>query len=293
MIRYLKPGEIDIERWDDCVEKAENGNQYATSSWLNSWCRWHALVLNNYEAVMPLPMKQMGLIKISRQPLFTQQLGVFGLNVSPQVVGNFLAAVPHGWLGGIGRLHLYLNTANSVVHAPAFYQISERITHHIRLDLGLPAMNENALRSVKKAESFGLLAMPAYDIQQVLDFVIHHSEKIKTVNARQWGTYRKAVLSQHQLGRVEAWQIVNPDSELHAAAIFLRFLKTAVYSLGASSSAGRDKGGMPFLMHSFFQQCRRTKEVDIIDMAGSMQPGIARFFKSLGGVEVIYPAIRF
>ena len=44
-----------MTKWDACIEKAPNGMVYAFSYYLNSMAKnWDALVLNDYDAVMPL-----------------------------------------------------------------------------------------------------------------------------------------------------------------------------------------------------------------------------------------------
>ena len=56
MINYKRHKEIDFKKWDNCIESAINRNIYATTWYLDLVCKnWDALILNDYEAVMPLP----------------------------------------------------------------------------------------------------------------------------------------------------------------------------------------------------------------------------------------------
>ena len=56
MIQYLKNNEIDIEKYDNCIKSSLNSRIYAFSWYLNIVAdNWDVLVLNDYEAVMPLP----------------------------------------------------------------------------------------------------------------------------------------------------------------------------------------------------------------------------------------------
>ena len=58
-IEYLTRDKIDINKWDECVNKASNGVIYARSIYLDKVCtNWDALVINNYELVMPLPWRK-------------------------------------------------------------------------------------------------------------------------------------------------------------------------------------------------------------------------------------------
>ena len=54
-IKYLRHQEVDKSKWDNCIDKADNGLIYAYSFYLDHMAKqWDALVLNDYEAVMPL-----------------------------------------------------------------------------------------------------------------------------------------------------------------------------------------------------------------------------------------------
>ncbi|HRF18349.1 MAG TPA: hypothetical protein PK977_09275 [Chitinophagaceae bacterium] len=54
-IRYLTHREIDKAKWDYRVSSSSNGLIYAYSYYLDTMSKnWDALVLNDYEAIMPL-----------------------------------------------------------------------------------------------------------------------------------------------------------------------------------------------------------------------------------------------
>jgi hypothetical protein len=83
-IRYLRRQEIDILKWDRCIEDAPNGLIYGRSFYLDHMTggQWDALVLNDYEAIMPLTWRKKWGIRYLYQPPYTQQLGVF--SAAPQ-----------------------------------------------------------------------------------------------------------------------------------------------------------------------------------------------------------------
>ena len=313
MIRYIPYESIDKAKWDACILEAANGNIYATSSWLDSWCKWDALVLGDYEVVMPLPIKQIGFIitiaiGISRQPLFTQQLGVFGNDASTrlsmtynELITEFLNKIPLGVLGKIYKLHLYLNVANPLESIPQKFKPKPRITHHLALAAGNKGYNENTKRSIKKALAAALTARHESESPDaILDFLVSNSEKIETVKPRHWQQYKQAIQTQWKLGQVQTWETLDPEGNRQAAAIFLVYKNVAVYSLGASTLAGRDTGAMHLLMDTFIchnlsrlSGAEPSRSATTLDFAGSMIPSIARFFKSWGAVEVRYAEIRW
>ena len=58
-IHYVKRQEVNATKWDRCIDQASNGLIYAYSFYLDTMTdSWDALVLNDYEALMPLPWKK-------------------------------------------------------------------------------------------------------------------------------------------------------------------------------------------------------------------------------------------
>ncbi len=81
-ISYLRHENIDKKKWDNCIAHANNSLIYAYSYYLDAMSEnWNALVMNDYEAVMPLTWAKKFGFRYLRQPVFTQQLGIFG-NIS-------------------------------------------------------------------------------------------------------------------------------------------------------------------------------------------------------------------
>ncbi|HEX4851108.1 MAG TPA: hypothetical protein VFV08_09895, partial [Puia sp.] len=77
-IEYIRREAIDTSQWDRCIEDSANSLIYAHSFYLDNMAKnWDALILNNYEAIMPLTWNQKWGMKYLYQPPLTQQLGIF------------------------------------------------------------------------------------------------------------------------------------------------------------------------------------------------------------------------
>ena len=77
-IKYVAQQQVDKNKWDACIERSSNGLIYGYSFYLDSMAKhWDALVLNDYEAVMPLTWNRKWGIKYLYQPPLTPQLGIF------------------------------------------------------------------------------------------------------------------------------------------------------------------------------------------------------------------------
>ena len=117
MIRYIRHKEIDFQKWDTCISHAVNKNIYATSWYLDLVCKnWDALILNDYQAVMPLPWSKKWGLKYIAQPLFCQQLGVFhhSKNIN---VDDFLTSIP--------KLFLYVNLNLNVYNGKSKFTLKQ------------------------------------------------------------------------------------------------------------------------------------------------------------------------
>ena len=109
MIQYIAYNNLDYEKWDKCIIGSVNGSVYAKSWYLDIVCeQWDALVLNDYEAVIPLPKRKKWGLTYIYQPLMCQQLGVFHKQES-YCVDDFISAIPKEIL----HFNFNLNTHNS------------------------------------------------------------------------------------------------------------------------------------------------------------------------------------
>lgn len=79
MIRKVRRNAIDLDKYTACINQANNYRIYAEFWYLDVLTnqQWDCLVLNDYEAVMPLPYQKKFGVKIIYQPIYCQQLGVF------------------------------------------------------------------------------------------------------------------------------------------------------------------------------------------------------------------------
>jgi hypothetical protein len=64
MIHYVKRKDLDLNKYDACINNAINSRIYGYSWYLDIVAdNWDVLVLNDYEALMPLPWRQKYFIK--------------------------------------------------------------------------------------------------------------------------------------------------------------------------------------------------------------------------------------
>ena len=87
-MKFVKRENIDVKKWDACVESASSF-LYAYSWYLDEICPvWSALIIekkDKYVACFPIPWKSKMGIKYVYPPFFIQQLGLFTVDDSIEI----------------------------------------------------------------------------------------------------------------------------------------------------------------------------------------------------------------
>ncbi|MBL7112928.1 MAG: hypothetical protein ISS19_13405 [Bacteroidales bacterium] len=105
-INHYHNKDIDLDKWDKCVQNAINPAIYPLSWYLHITSPdWEGLFSDDYKTIVPLPIvKKLGR-QVVYQPEFTWQLGIFSSeSLNPGVVENLLSHIPSKYR--IGSYHL-------------------------------------------------------------------------------------------------------------------------------------------------------------------------------------------
>ena len=96
MIRFVEHNDVDTEKWDRCIKRAINSTPYAFSWYLDIVVsHWNAIILNDYEAVFPLPTKRKWGIQYAFTPFWVQQLGLISqTNEGLKRIDDFISLIP-------------------------------------------------------------------------------------------------------------------------------------------------------------------------------------------------------
>lgn len=95
-IKYIKSNEIDSIMWDRCISRSHNGDVFGYSWYLDSVChKWDGLVLGNYNAVMPLPVKKNFIFNTISHPDFFIKNDIYQAKDFNIEIGNeFIKNIP-------------------------------------------------------------------------------------------------------------------------------------------------------------------------------------------------------
>ncbi len=286
MIRYLSHKEIDIEKWDLCLEQASNSLVYGYSWYLNQVSpEWDALVLDDYHAVMPLTQSRKYFISYLFQPFFTQQLGVFAkTQINQDLILDFVSAIPSKFK----FIEISLNEQNYFLSEN--YKLIKRKNYLLNLnkpyDKLVKDYNNQALRNLKKSRKQEI-ELRTIQFKEVITFYrIHKSEVTLGVKSEDYQALESLMEVAWKRGKLFSKGVFSKSGELLACGCFLMQKGRIIFLIGTSSASGRETGAMHYLMDSIIFQFANHKM--LLDFEGSEIPGIARFYKSFGAIKTHY-----
>lgn len=303
-IRYLTYQQIDKVKWDACIDNADNGLIYAYSFYLDAMTEnWDALVLNDYEAVMPLTWNKKYNIHYLYQPAFTACLGVFGkfkpdqpfstpTEVAPdqpagEKVNAFLKAIP----AKFKYWDIYFNPGN--LFKVKDFDLYQRMNYILSLNKNYDglyaAFRDNIKRNIKKSEQYQLSINKNIAVDDVLKLAKEQPGNT-SLKADDFSRFEKLYGLLYAKQKATAYGAYTKEGRLIASAAFFFSHKRAYYIMVGNHADGKTLGASHGLINAFIKD--NAGEDLLLDFEGSDIPSLAFFYSSFGAVEEKYSAIR-
>lgn len=235
-IRYLKYDEISKLKWDRCISQSFNGIVYAYSWYLDIVSyQWDALVMGDYEAVMPITHKTTYGITNIKQPQYAIQLGVFTSKIlDMELVDAFLDKLP----GGIRKVKVNLNTFNKASNSKfkfkngSVYEL-DLIEPYKKLYL---KFSDQAKEAIKNSKVSKVSIMKSLNLKEFLLLKKGSSENPLTFD--QLNTLRRIIpfCTNHNIGNT--YGAYNDKNELVAGTFFMKSHQKAICLVAACSKEG-------------------------------------------------------
>jgi hypothetical protein len=288
-IHYLTNQQIDKTKWDNCIDKADNGLIYAYSWYLDNMAKqWGALVLDDYKAVMPLTWNKKYGIHYLYQPFLTAQLGVFGNNINPGLLECFLKTIPVKFK----YLDIYFNQGN--VFPLKEFDLYQRSNFVLDLDKPYEQLyknyRENIQRNIKKANQLGCTIAKGFGVEQVIELAVlqmrNHSKESADNVQRFQRLYQ--LLSEKEMAMT--YGVFSRQKQLLASAVFFFSHNRAYYILVGNHPDGKTIGASHALIDAFIKD-HAGKKI-LLDFEGSDIPNLAFFYSSFGAVKENYAGLK-
>lgn len=287
-IQYLTQRQIDKQKWDACIDKADNGLIYAYSFYLDFMAtQWDGLVLNDYEAVMPLTWNRKYGINYLYQPFLTAQLGVFGSKITEEKVGNFIQSIPFSFR----YIDISLNSEN-VSGVPTGFSI-HRSNYVLRLNKSYEDIyqnyRDNIKRNIRKAAQAGCTVQKDFDAEKVIELAVQQMQDYDKGAANNINRFRKLYHYLHDKQMAVTYGILL-NNELLASCVFFFSHNRAYYILVGNHPNGKTIGASHALIDAFIKD--HAGKNMLLDFEGSDIRNLAFFYSSFGAIHEVYPALK-
>lgn len=288
-IRFVHHREIDKDKWDRCISSASNERIYGYTLYLDTMSEhWDALVMNDYECVMPLPWNKKVGISYLYQPFQCAQLGVFGNHISPDSVIRFLEKIP----ARFRYTDIYLNAGNLAETQLKGYYTRKNYTlslHHSYPDLSA-SYRENTRRNIQKAAPHLFSFTRDFAVEKLIEAAVPQMRAYGPIHESDIRKFRNLYGSLHQTGQAMTYGITDRENKLLSGCIFFFSGNRAYYILAASSEEGKQKGASHTLINEFIKE-QAGKDI-ILDFEGSDVDSLAFFYSGFGASEEPYACYR-
>lgn len=284
-INRLPHTAINKQKWDHAIENAQIKHVYAKSWFLDVVSpNWEALVLNDYEVVMPLPIqKKMGL-PIIAQPMFCQQLGIFATKeVDSSTAQLFLKAMPN-----LLYIDYQFNSSNS-----KWIEGISRSNYELSLHHDYPTLqhhyNSNIKRNIKKSLVEGLKVKKHVPAKQIIHIFKQTKGKSLNLNHNYYVKLEQLIQECSRQKMIETVGAFKND-ELYAGSIFLETAERSYFFFSSTSEQGRNNGALHFLIDNYIQE--KAKQNRILDFEGTDNEGLAKLYKGFGAKNIVYKRLK-
>lgn len=294
-LNYLTYHQINKSKWDDCINKSINKLIYAESFYLDTITEnWDAIVLNDYEAVMPLIWKKKFGIKYLYQPAFFQQAGIFFSNqINNEVLQAFITTASQHFKFG----EFTLNFLNVSLNQDGFFTLKKRNNFIFPLGKSYDTIfNEYSLyikQRLKRVQKFQLQYRTSKDYKKAINIYKRlYKERLIDFKKKDYDNFENICNYYFNLNRLFVREIWSADENTMLACVVLLKDENRLYNIASSIfPEGKKMLANYFLYDNIIREF--ADENIILDFEGSDVPGIAYFYKKWASANQLYPFIKW
>jgi hypothetical protein len=288
-ISYLPHSRIDKIKWDRCIDSAGNGLIYAYSFYLDAMSEnWDALILNDYEMVMPLTWKKKYTIYYLYQPFYTASLGIFGNDISAEMVNDFLKNIPSKFK----YWDFYLNR-NNLFSLPDF-PMYERANYILPLNENYETLvsryASSHVRNIKRAVQYGNVVKKDIPVKEVISLAKEQAKDFSDIEENNFLDLANLYEFLKKRNQAMTYGVYSSQNQLVASSAYFFSHQRAYYILVGNHPNGKTSGASHLMIDHFIKE--HAGENLVLDFEGSNISSLAFFYKSFGAQLEKYPGIK-
>ena len=278
---------LNKEQWDDGIYNSHNGLIYATSVYLDYMCgEWLALVMGDWDFIMPLPIKKKWFIQYAYVPGLTQQLGIFSnKEITIEIIQKFIQQIE----GIVPYADLNFNYACTTTQWQGILKKNYVLPLQEKYEQLKMQYSRSALRNIRKATQMHCTlttnVAPA-DIIQI------HRKRFKdniSTKRSEYAHFNHLCNKLSQMKQCFTAGALNIQGQLIAGSIYLKYRNRLVFILNGNTPESLQCGAT-HLLKDFVIQTFAGSDL-VMDFEGSEFPNFARFYEQFGAKEAEHYSI--
>jgi hypothetical protein len=269
---------IDVCKWNTCINQSHQPLIYANTYYLNALCtQWLGLIVQDYEAVMPIPIKKKWGITYCYQPTFIQQLGLFQKISCQHSVHEILK-----WISAQFRYgDLFVPLLDPIPHiSNCAIEMRDNFTLNLNDNYtNIAARYSGDLkRNLLKAHQYQLVYHHKITPKVILTQFYQQYHQIIHLNKNSLNAFEQLLLEKQMQSHFFVRAVNNIEGEIVAAGIFLRDNYRIYNIINFTTPTGRKQSANHFLLDRCICEFAGTNL--IFDFEGSTHKGIQKFYKN-------------
>ena len=248
---------------------------------------WDALVMNDYEAVMPLPWNKKYGLRYLYQPNFVRHTGIFGNNTGDEITDAFFSSIPKHFKywdidlkEDIDPGRTYLKGLVIKKRRNLFLDISRKY-EEISKDY-----KRLAKRMLVKANENKIEISGDGSVEEVIGFYKKNYSHQQNISDTDYANLAKIAGILLNEGKAAAYLAKSPEGATVAIYLVLKDKKFIYSLLGGSNKKGKETGAFYLLTDTVIKEHSTSER--IFRFEGSDKKGIALFNSQFSPAAVDY-----
>jgi hypothetical protein len=277
-INIIPSQKIDAVKWDSCVAANDAGLIYSQYNYLNTICKkWSALVIGDYQAIMPLPWRKKFGITYFYAPAFIQQLGLIG-NINGLTSTEIFKSIRS--IANFGDL--LFNYKNELIIIN--YNYLQKNNYTIQLLQGYQSIvskySKDLIQNLQKAEKINYTYLHEINISNAIElFQLHYGNRFKHITSLDFKNIETLCLKYQEQQECIVRTIKNSlTQQILATALLLKDNRRLYLLMNTTTNDGRKLSANHLLIDKLLQEF--SGQNLIFDFEGSNLDGVKTFYEN-------------
>ncbi|WP_405606801.1 hypothetical protein [Polaribacter sp. Asnod1-A03] len=290
MIQYKKRKNLDLFKYDNCIQNSLESRVYAFSWYLDIVAdNWDVLVLNDYAAVMPIIWRKKFGIKYIYPPFWLLELGVFSVEEKTDIQPFFYYLKDN-----FRFIETPLNTDIKVENLEK-YSLSKKMQV-----LPLTEDYNSVFKNYRKDRRKDLTKAKKLDLVErwndkpstlITLFKNNVGKRTPYIIDKDYDVLLKLIETCIDKRVGEIMSIYNKEGKIVASGFFLKHKKIVTILVSSTDFKDRKNGANTFLIDRAIY--KYEKNFSVFNFGGSSMESIAKYFLSFGANTLNYHQIKY